>query len=410
MNRFTYQDKPQLGTLEKYEWDRMWIEDTEDSDALRVLYIGDSISCKTFPFATKAAEREIIFNSFATSKALDNPSFYPSVVSFIEQCPRYDAIIFNNGLHGWHLAEEEYGRLYLEFMTKLRGDYPDTPICVVLTTATAASVPNSERSAPRNEQAQSVAKALGLPVIDLYTPSVENASYLEPDGVHFTVPGYTALAQALVEQLRDILDASATCKRAPQYAVLEKYEWDRMWIEDTEDVTAKRVLYLGASTSASIFPHATAASERSILFSNFASSKALDNPYYYPSLKSFIGQCARFDAIVLQNGLHGWHLAEEEYGKLYGELMMRLKADYPDTPIFVALTTAVSDKTENVSRVVPRNEQTRLAARAAGVEVIDLYRIALENINLLSADGLHFTAEGYKKLGNSLYDYLNERI
>ena len=199
-----------------------------------------------------------------------------------------------------------------------------------------------------------------------------------------------------------------TYQNKPLSERLEKYEWDRMWIEDTEDKTAKRVLYIGASTSAKIFPHATEASNRTILFNNFASSKALDNPYYYPTVKAFIEQCPRRDAIILQNGLHGWHLSEEEYGRLYYELMMAIKTDFPGVPMFVALTTAINENEDNAHRVVPRNEATISAAKKVGVEIIDLYRTALENIELLSPDGLHFTAEGYKKLGCKLVESITK--
>ena len=207
-----------------------------------------------------------------------------------------------------------------------------------------------------------------------------------------------------------ILTDKFTYQDKPLSDRLEKYEWDKMWIEDTTDKTAKRILYIGASTSAGIFPHATEASGRSVLFNSFASSKALDNPYYYPAVKMFIEQCPRRDAIILQNGLHGWHLTEEEYGELYFELMSALKRDYPDVPVFVALTTAISESAFNSHRVLPRNEQTRLAAERACVEVIDLYSVALENADLLSKDGVHFTPEGYKKLGIALYTFLHERI
>ena len=199
----TYQEKPLNERLEKYEWDRMWIEDTEDKTAKRVLYIGDSISNGTFSRATEAAERKILFNNFASSKALDNPFYYPAVNMFIEQCPKRDAIIFNNGLHGWHLSEDEYGKLYLEFISKLKADYPETPIYLVLTTATKGRE-SSPRVAPRNEEAKKVAAELGLGVIDLYQASLDNAALLGKDGVHFSPDGYSALGKCVVESLGGI--------------------------------------------------------------------------------------------------------------------------------------------------------------------------------------------------------------
>ena len=199
----TYQDSPLESRLEQYEWDRMWIEDTTNKDAKRVLYVGDSISNGTFSHATVAAERRILFNNFATSKALDNPFFYPAVKMFIEQCPKHDAIIFNNGLHGWHLSEEEYGKLYLKFINKLKADYPETPVYLVLTTATEGRE-NSPRVATRNEEAKKVAAELGLGVIDLYQASLDNATLLAKDGVHFSPDGYSALGRCVVDSLAEI--------------------------------------------------------------------------------------------------------------------------------------------------------------------------------------------------------------
>ena len=199
----TYQEKSLSERLEKFEWDRMWIEDTTDKEAKRVLYIGDSISNGTFSQATVAAERKILFNNFASSKALDNPFYYPTVKSFIEQCQRRDAIIFNNGLHGWHLAESEYGELYLDFVKKLREDYPDVPLYIVLTTATEGRE-YSPRVIPRNDEALKAAEALGLKVIDLYSASIENAALHTKDGVHFTPEGYAALGKFIVDNLGEI--------------------------------------------------------------------------------------------------------------------------------------------------------------------------------------------------------------
>ena len=63
-DKFTYQDKPLSDRLEKYEWDRMWIEDTTDKTSKRILYIGASTSAKIFPHATEASGRSILFNTW----------------------------------------------------------------------------------------------------------------------------------------------------------------------------------------------------------------------------------------------------------------------------------------------------------------------------------------------------------
>ena len=184
----------------------MWWEHADTEGVPRVLYIGDSISNGTHLNATNAAERKILFNCYATSKAVDNPYFYPQLKMFIEQCEKRDAIIFNNGLHGWHLSEEEYGRGYLEIIKKLSSDYPTIPIYLALTTAVNAVVGGSERVVPRNEKVLEIASSLGLEVIDLYSVSVENARLHTSDGVHFTAEGYDALAEAVVAFIKERIE------------------------------------------------------------------------------------------------------------------------------------------------------------------------------------------------------------
>ena len=42
--------------------------------------------------------------------------------------------------------------------------------------------------------------------------------------------------------------------------------------------------------------------------------------------------------------------------------------------------------------------------------VIDLYSVSLENKHLLTADGVHFTPDGYKKLAGKIVETLQEKI
>lgn len=54
--------------------------------------------------ATEALNGEILFDGFGTSKALDNPYFQQSLHLFAAQEGYRDLVLFNNGLHGWHLS------------------------------------------------------------------------------------------------------------------------------------------------------------------------------------------------------------------------------------------------------------------------------------------------------------------
>ena len=202
-NNYTYQEKTTRSPLEKYEWDRVWFEDVYDTDAKRILYIGDSISNATFPWATSLVERKLIFNNFASSKGLDNPFYFPMIKMFIYQNDRKDAIIINNGLHGWHLDDEKYGELYFELIENIKKLCPDTPIFIVLTTAVDDSKEFSSRIPKRNEKAREVAKRADAGIIDLYSVSNSNKELLCDDGVHFVSDGYKMLAEEIVRALNE---------------------------------------------------------------------------------------------------------------------------------------------------------------------------------------------------------------
>ena len=78
-----------------------------------MLYIGDSISCATRRIATATARGEIFFDGFGTSKALDNSYYTDSLHLFAQQQGERKVVLFNNGLHGWHLDDEsEYSKEY----------------------------------------------------------------------------------------------------------------------------------------------------------------------------------------------------------------------------------------------------------------------------------------------------------
>ena len=204
MSSFTYEKGNICTPLETYEWDNTWIDQANNKDTPRVLYIGDSISCGIRRIATERSGGKLLFDGFGSSKALDNPYLYDaiSLLAAQEGCRR--VVLFNNGLHGWHLEDTcEYLSLYekaVEFMTKR---FSDSAIVLVLTT----SVQNDEREKRvivRNEAVNSVAKKYGLPVIDLYTVS-KKLSSLHSDGVHFIREGYEGLADKILTDIKKLI-------------------------------------------------------------------------------------------------------------------------------------------------------------------------------------------------------------
>jgi hypothetical protein len=199
MSEFTYETSDTSRNLETFEWDNVWWEQTANETSKRILYIGDSISCGTRRLITSLSKSEILCDGFGTSKALDNPYFKSSLELFMKQQNKCDAILFNNGLHGWHLSDEEYEKCYddmLLFLLKA-----EKPIFIVLTTDDISSQRRNGFVKTRNEVAKALAQKYHLPVIDLYTVAASNSECHVPDGVHFNAMGYELLAKCILESI-----------------------------------------------------------------------------------------------------------------------------------------------------------------------------------------------------------------
>ncbi len=205
MSHYTYEFESKSTELETYEWDNVWWEQANVNDLPRVLYIGDSISCATRRVATACSEGKILFDGFGTSKPLDNPFLFDSIRMFAKQQKYRDAVLFNNGLHGWHIDDDEqYAYCYEKTVKFLLDEFKDTPIVIVLTT----SVSNAEREQRvkrRNEVAAKIADKYGLSIIDLYSISAEFSEFRTNDGVHFNADGYKKFAEQIIFDLKAII-------------------------------------------------------------------------------------------------------------------------------------------------------------------------------------------------------------
>lgn len=208
MGRFTYEDEKADGqVLETYEWDNVWWEYAPDREKKRALIVGDSISCGYRDIVNKMLAGEIYVDGFGTSKALDNPFFEKSLDLMIAQSG-CQMILFNNGLHGFHLDGDAYKRLYMQFVGKLIAKYPEIKFVILLTTPTLTDdlkQANEKRNAVvcvRNAAAREVAAKYGLDCIDLYELLADADVGLWKDPFHLQAEGYEKLARAVADYIR----------------------------------------------------------------------------------------------------------------------------------------------------------------------------------------------------------------
>ena len=120
------------------------------------------------------------------------------------ELPRPSIILFNNGLHGFRLSAEEYGRYYADFVDFLKFNFPETPIILVLTTDVKESPETTEKVVARNEQVLKIAAKKGCEVADLFNVSMEIESF-HTDPFHFTDDGYSLLADVLIKKIEEVL-------------------------------------------------------------------------------------------------------------------------------------------------------------------------------------------------------------
>ena len=205
MSNLTYEYTDLRSRLETIEWDNAWIEHSENHTAARILHIGDSISVGTRHIGTRVGAGKVLFDNFGTSKAVDNPYFKDAVRLFAAQIEKRNAVIFNNGLHGWHLDDTtEYPEYYEDIVKFLIDNFKGTPVYIVLTTHVKDNE-RDERVKKRNEAATAIANKYGLGIIDLYSASASDPDFLSGDGVHLTDDGYTALAKTIIESVKEHL-------------------------------------------------------------------------------------------------------------------------------------------------------------------------------------------------------------
>jgi len=150
----------------------------------------------------------------------------------------------------------------------------------------------------------------------------------------------------------------------------------------------------------------------------FTTSKALDNPWFADELALTAKQADfQYDLVHFNNGLHGWHLSDEEYRRCYIELVRSIKRIFPAAKLSFATSTNCAKKTADGfvlneadnAIVLRRNEIVRELGESFQLPVDDLYAVSVENMALHADDGLHYQQEGYEKLGGAVAAFLKSQ-
>lgn len=192
---------------EEYEWSNIWWDHADDADLKRVLLIGDSISVGyTQPVIDRLKD---IFHvdRLANSRSINDPALFKEINYMLSEY-QYEAIHFNNGLHGSHIPDDVYA-YFLEHMVQLLIQYghgaklvwaSSTPV----TTPGDPSTPDTENNAlvlRRNALAAGIMQKYNIPINDLNSIVAGRPELSAGDGCHYKAEGYALLGEAVAKVL-----------------------------------------------------------------------------------------------------------------------------------------------------------------------------------------------------------------
>lgn len=200
----TYMSGEYRYPLEAKEWTQVWHDEAMDKTTPRVLLVGDSIFNGIISNMIHMVNGTVLFDSFCSSKAVDNPFLLKELDVFMEQQGQRKVILFNNGLHGWHLDDEtQYAEGYENIIQYLQKKYPKSQLVVSLTTVVKDE--HLSRVLVRNQVAERISKKYQCPIMDMFTESQKQEHRMTGDGVHFEAEGYQELCKSILDFVKAYL-------------------------------------------------------------------------------------------------------------------------------------------------------------------------------------------------------------
>jgi hypothetical protein len=201
---------PKKNIREGYEWADFFWRNEDNTEKPRVLFIGNSIVRQFYTTISPKLEKEgFNCDRYSSSRSIIDPALYQETKIAMAKY-NHAIIYFNNGLHGWHLNAEQYGkglRKYVKFLKSKKTN--NAKLVFALTTPWPSDKPET-KMAPRNQNllnrnrvARKIMKEHNIPVIDLYglvEPELEKYSKSKGD-VHYNEKGIELMSAYISNEL-----------------------------------------------------------------------------------------------------------------------------------------------------------------------------------------------------------------
>jgi len=191
---------------EAIEWCDIWISHANKTNQPRVLLIGDSITRDYYPEVEKRLAGKAYVGRLSSAAFLADPALRQQVQMVLSQY-KFDVIHFNNGMHGWHYSEADYGKALPALIATIRSNAPHARSIWANTTPLrdgkgANGDPKAEysddRVAARNKIADEIMTTEKIPINDLFKPMLGHPEYYS-DNVHFNGQGVQVQAAKVAE-------------------------------------------------------------------------------------------------------------------------------------------------------------------------------------------------------------------
>jgi hypothetical protein len=210
---YSFKGNEPMAKLERYEWCNFWWEEAEKNDKPRVLLIGDSITRAYRPIVNELIKDKAYADMLATSKAIDNPSLVREIDYILRhEGFKYKIIHFNNGLHGWHISEEEYKKHLEAVVEHILVNCKGAKLILALTTPVTVDGKKDEINTQltakvrnRNLAIEKIANRYKLEIDDLYAPMLRKSELRANDGYHYNEAGEKIQAEIVADKIKNFL-------------------------------------------------------------------------------------------------------------------------------------------------------------------------------------------------------------
>ncbi len=198
---------------EEIEWLNVWLPGNNVKVLPRVLLIGDSITQGYYNDVTERLKGTAVVARLTTSKSSGDAGLLAEVRLVVSQT-RFDAVHFNNGLHGCGYSEQQYAEGLPELIETIREGAPEAKL--VWTAITPLRIadhvdhlaPRNERVKARNKLAAEVIAAEKIPINDLYSLLADKPQCYSRDGTHSNEQGKAALGAQVADHVLRVLPAA----------------------------------------------------------------------------------------------------------------------------------------------------------------------------------------------------------